>query len=82
MSEPTSVSLYQAKTHLSDLGDRAARGEEIIVTKHGRPRFMLAPLAVRKQRPGPGGSAMQGIRIGGDFDAPDEEIERLFGTRD
>ena len=82
MTEPTTVSLYEAKTHLSDLGDRASRGEEIVVTKHGKPRFKLVPVAVVQPRRGPGGSAMQGIRIADDFDAPDEEIERLFGMRD
>ena len=82
MTEPTTVSLYEAKTRLSELGDRASRGEEIVVTKHGKPRFKLMPLAVPKQRPGPGGSVMQVTRIADDFDAPDEQIEREFGLRD
>jgi prevent-host-death family protein len=78
----TSVSLYEAKTHLSELGDRAANGEEIIVTKHGKPRFKLVridpPGAPRK----PGGNPLSITFVADDFDAPDEELERLFGTRD
>jgi prevent-host-death family protein len=38
------VSLYQAKTHLSRLVDRAAEGEEIVISKSGRPRARLVPL--------------------------------------
>ena len=41
---PTVVSLYDAKTHLSELGERAAAGEEIVVTKHGKPRFRLVEM--------------------------------------
>ncbi len=78
----TTVSLYEAKTHLSELGERAANGEEIVVTKHGKPRFRLVEVQTAHPRPGPGRNLM-GIRsISDDFDAPDEEIERLFGTRD
>jgi antitoxin (DNA-binding transcriptional repressor) of toxin-antitoxin stability system len=32
------VNLYQAKTHLSALVDRAADGEEIVIAKAGKPR--------------------------------------------
>jgi len=38
------VSLYEAKTQLSRLVDRAAEGEEIIIAKSGRPRARLVPL--------------------------------------
>jgi prevent-host-death family protein len=78
----TIVSLYEAKTHLSALGERAAQGEEIIVTKHGKPRFRLVSAEVRSARRPPGGGPMQISYLADDFDAPDPEIERLFGTRD
>ena len=35
--EDKSVSLADAKAHLSELTERAARGESVVVTKHGRP---------------------------------------------
>jgi prevent-host-death family protein len=38
------VSLYQAKTQLSRLVDRAAEGEEIVISKSGRPRARLVHL--------------------------------------
>ncbi len=38
-----SVGAYDAKTHLSDLLDRVERGEQIIITRHGRPVARLIP---------------------------------------
>lgn len=82
------VSLYQAKTHLSELGERAAAGEEIIVTKHGKPRFRLTAVRAATPRPGPGGNALRfspaDLRSLEEHDwfAADEEIERMFGTRE
>ena len=81
MTEPSVVSLYEAKTHLSELGERAANGEEIVVTKHGRPRFKLVDVKALTPRPAPGGNPMAISYVSDDFDAPDEEIERLFGMR-
>jgi prevent-host-death family protein len=85
---PTVVSLYDAKTHLSELGDRAAAGEEIVVTKHGKPTFRIVSVAPLKRRPLPGsidlGASREQWAAMANFDwfAPDEEIERLFGTRE
>jgi prevent-host-death family protein len=31
------VGAFEAKTHLSTLLDRVAEGEEVIITKHGKP---------------------------------------------
>jgi prevent-host-death family protein len=67
MSKP--VNLYEAKTHLSTLVDRAAKGEEIIIAKAGKPKARLVPLrdASVKRRPG----AWRGrVRTSRDFDAP------------
>ena len=38
-----SVGAYDAKTHLSELLDRVERGEEIVITRHGRPVARLVP---------------------------------------
>jgi prevent-host-death family protein len=82
------VSLYDAKTHLSELGERAAGGEEIIVTKHGKPRFKLVALEPKKRRPLPGSidiglTAAERESIENlDWFERDEELERLWGTRE
>ena len=40
----TQVNLYEAKTHLSSLVERAAKGEEIVIAKAGRPMAVLSAL--------------------------------------
>jgi prevent-host-death family protein len=65
----TIINLYQAKTTLSDLVERAALGEEIIIAKAGRPLARLGPLAVRRA-PRQFGLLRDRIHIGEDFDAP------------
>ena len=39
-----SVGTFEAKTHLSDLLDRVARGEKITITRHGVPAALLVPV--------------------------------------
>ena len=41
------VGAYEAKTRLSQLLEQVARGEEIIITKHGVPVAALIPVAGR-----------------------------------
>ena len=63
------VSLYQAKTQLSRLVDRAAEGEEIVISKSGRPRARLVPLEDTRPLRVPGKGKGK-WRVGRDFDAP------------
>jgi len=75
------VSLYEAKTHLSDLVEQAAQGREIIIAKSGKPKARLVPLAPRDTRHlrKPGLGKGEGIWIADDFDAPlPPEILRQF----
>ena len=44
------VGSFEAKTHLSALLDRVAKGETIIISRHGVPAAKLAPLAEPEQR--------------------------------
>jgi prevent-host-death family protein len=44
------INLYEAKSHLSELVERAARGEEIVIAKSGKPMARLVPLAKGKTR--------------------------------
>jgi prevent-host-death family protein len=41
----TQVNLYEAKTQLSSLVERAAKGEEIVIAKAGKPMARLTALA-------------------------------------
>jgi len=45
-----SVSIYEAKTHLSRLVTQVEQGEEIEITRHGRPVARLVPLPPRPKR--------------------------------
>jgi prevent-host-death family protein len=74
------VNLYEAKTHLSKLVEAAARGEEIIIAKAGKPRARLVPLESRSPGRRPGGLKGQ-IRIADDFDdeLPPEVLTRFLG---
>ena len=38
------VGAYEAKTHLPALLERVARGEQITITKHGKPVARLVPV--------------------------------------
>jgi len=71
------VSLYDAKTKLSSLVDRAFDGEEIVIAKNGVPHARLVAIASRGQRRVPA-NAMKIDYLAPDFDAPDPEIEALF----
>jgi prevent-host-death family protein len=76
------VSLYQAKTQLSRLVDRAAGGEEIVISKSGRPRARLMPLEdTRTLRVA--GKGKGKWRVGKDFDAPlpDAVVRDFEGAR-
>ncbi|HVZ07666.1 type II toxin-antitoxin system Phd/YefM family antitoxin [Rhodopila sp.] len=72
----TVINLYEAKTHLSDLVERAARGEEIVIAKAGRPLARLVSLAQRTAARPLGLFAAQ-VAMGPDFDAPLPDDVRL-----
>jgi prevent-host-death family protein len=63
------VSLYQAKTQLSRLVDRAAAGEEIVISKSGRPRARLVPMEDTRPLRVPGRGKGR-WNVGRSFDAP------------
>jgi prevent-host-death family protein len=48
------VNIYEAKTSLSRLVDQAAKGEEIVIAKAGRPRARLVPMGRRAKPRKPG----------------------------
>jgi prevent-host-death family protein len=62
------VNIYDAKTRLSQLVERAEAGEEIIIARGGRPAARLVPFRATVDRmPG----RLRGrVRIGRDFDKP------------
>lgn len=69
MPPTRTLNLYEAKTRLSELVERAAAGDEIVIAKNGRPRARLVALEAARRRRRPGGSQGR-IWISPDFDAP------------
>jgi prevent-host-death family protein len=43
------VTVVEAKAHLSELLDKVAGGEEVVITRHGRPVAQLSGTAKRKK---------------------------------
>jgi len=43
------INLYEAKSHLSELVERAAGGEEIIIAKAGKPKARLVAIQAQKR---------------------------------
>ena len=63
------INIYAAKTQLSRLVDQVNAGEEVVITRHGRPVARLVPAAAAKSRV-PGLLEGKGYWIADDFDAP------------
>jgi len=65
----TQVNVHEAKTHLSRLLARVSAGEEIIISKSGKPVARLIPWDQKKKKRKPG--LDKGLfRIPDDFDGP------------
>jgi prevent-host-death family protein len=77
------VNIHEAKTHLSRLIDKVAKGEPFVIAKAGKPLVKVVPL----DSPEPSKARRLGF-LAGQFRIPDDfnrmaqkEIEDLFGIR-
>jgi prevent-host-death family protein len=75
------VNIHAAKTQLSRLVEDAAKGEEIVIAKAGKPVARLVPLAESRPKRRLGVLAGK-LRASEDFDAPlpDEILDRFEGS--
>jgi prevent-host-death family protein len=63
------INIYDAKTRLSQLVDRAAAGEDVVVSRNGKPLVRITRLESPKRRIVFG--VLKGkVSIAPDFDAP------------
>ncbi|HEX9463282.1 MAG TPA: type II toxin-antitoxin system prevent-host-death family antitoxin [Alphaproteobacteria bacterium] len=78
------INVYAAKTQLSRLIDKAAEGEEVVITRHGKPVAKLVatqPRAAKKLRRI--GGLKGKVWIADDFNAPlPDDILAAFEGRD
>jgi prevent-host-death family protein len=64
-----SVNIYDAKTRLSQLVDKAASGEDVVVSRHGKPLVRITRLETKTRRIRFGLLKGQ-LSVPRDFDAP------------
>ena len=73
------VNMHEAKTHLSRLVDRAAKGEPFIIAKAGKPLVKVVPLEAPPARKARRLGFMPEIKVPDDFDTMfEDEIEKMF----
>ena len=72
------VNIHEAKTHLSQLIDAAAKGEPFVIAKAGKPLVKVTAIDAPK-KPCPIGFMEGEFEVPDDFDRMgQEEIEALF----
>ena len=74
--------IHEAKTKLSRIIERVERGQEIVISRAGKPVAKVVPLPTKVHRPGRG-SLKGRLALAADWDAPlvNEEIARGFDPR-
>ncbi|HMJ01663.1 MAG TPA: type II toxin-antitoxin system prevent-host-death family antitoxin [Conexibacter sp.] len=75
------VGMHEAKTHLSQLVERALAGEEIVVTRRGKPAVRLTPVGQLSTREALYDCMAGEIEIYDDFDELPDDIAEAFGAR-
>ena len=78
------VNMHDAKTHLSRLVDRAAKGEPFIIAKAGKPLVKVVPLDAPEPIASRRFDFMAGeLLVPDDFDTMmADEIREMFGLKD
>jgi prevent-host-death family protein len=73
------INLYEAKTNLSKLVERAAAGEEIVIAKAGKPKAMLVRYKPPRKKRRLGQNLLGITYVAEDFDGPlPSEIQKYF----
>ncbi|MBX3599849.1 MAG: type II toxin-antitoxin system Phd/YefM family antitoxin [Rubrivivax sp.] len=75
------VNIYDAKTHLSKLVDKAAAGEDVVVSRNGKPVARITRLEAPARRIR-FGVLKSRLSVPADFDAPlpDEALATFQGS--
>jgi len=73
------VNIHAAKTNLSKLIERVEKGEDIVISRNGKPAAHLTPYKESMpQQPRRGGQWTDKIRYAPDYDKADTDIQKLF----
>lgn len=75
------VNVAEAKAHLSELIERAANGEEIVLARAGKPRAKLVAIGTEKKARKPGkGKGRFRVLSGFDDPLPDDLLDLFEGS--
>ena len=73
------VNIHEAKTHLSALVEKAAKGESFVIAKAGKPMVTVTPFASPQKKQRRTGFLKGQIKVPDDFDRLGEaEIAKMF----
>ena len=73
--------MHEAKTTLSQLVERAAAGEDIVIQRNGIPVARLVPVASSSSLQSVRGIWRGRVRIADDFDELPDDVADSFGVR-
>jgi prevent-host-death family protein len=74
------IGMHEAKTKLSQLVERAELGEEIVITRNGKPAVRLAPIATASSLASVKGAWRGRVEIAADFDELPDDVAASFGV--
>jgi prevent-host-death family protein len=76
---PEIHNMHDAKTHLSQLAERASKGEEIVIARNGRALAKLGPIGESRKKRKLGLWKDEHVWMSDDFDDPlPWEIQKHF----
>jgi prevent-host-death family protein len=75
------IGMHEAKTTLSQLVERAAAGEDIVIQRNGTPVARLVPVAATSSLASVRGAWRGRVRIADDFDQLPDDVADAFGAR-
>ncbi len=74
------VNMHEAKTHLSRLVEKAAKGEPFIIAKAGKPMVKVTAIEAQQPVQRSGFLANEPMTVPDDFDTwGEQEIAEMFG---
>lgn len=76
----TEVGMHEAKTKLSQLVARAERGEDVVITRNGKPAARLSAITATASLASVRGAWRGRVHLTADFDELPDDIAEAFGA--
>jgi prevent-host-death family protein len=75
------IGMHEAKTKLSQLVERAEAGEDIVISRNGKPVARLIPVRNTNSLADIHGALRGEVQLADDFDELPDDIAEAFGVR-